>query len=141
MLQRMMTRVGAWLGSNGLLKIFVGSLVLAVVLVGGVATDRVGAIAEPVREVAPLTTHTLIAYNVDLEMDKARVEKTVEHYGEPIRDIVEKAAQNNENAPDSKSTAENSYERESPLNDVLPERVGKKFSQSDLQDMEKNMDR
>lgn len=134
MLQRIMARAGAWIEANRRLKVLVGSLVLAVILVSGAVMNRVGTIA-------PRTAPTLLAYNVDLEMDKARVEKTVEHYGEPIRDIVEQAARNNENAPDSKSTAENSYERESPLNDILPESVGKKFSQGDLKDMEKNMDR
>ena len=78
----------------------------------------------------------LIAYDIDLEMDKAREEKTVEHYGEGIRDIVKDATDNNVNAPDSKETAENSYERESKLNDVLPKRIGQDFSQEDLADME-----
>lgn len=78
----------------------------------------------------------LLAYDIDLQMDKARMEKTVEHYGEPIRDIVQQATENNENNPEHKSTAKNTYERESPLNDVLPERVGKDFSQKDLEDME-----
>ena len=76
-----------------------------------------------------------IAYSVDYEMDKARAEKTVEHYGEPIRPIVEQAIENNENNPDSKATAENSYQRESPPNRLLPKRWGKFFSKKDFLDM------
>ncbi|MGB3299720.1 MAG: hypothetical protein WBA76_15750 [Phormidesmis sp.] len=79
---------------------------------------------------------TLLAYNIDLEMDEARKEKTVEHYGEGIRDIVEDATDNNVNNPDSKPTAQSTYERESPLNDLLPEQIGKDFSKEDLADME-----
>ena len=79
---------------------------------------------------------TLLAYDVDLQMDQARMEKTVEHYGEPVRDIVEQAYENNENNPERKSTAENTYERESALNETLPERVGQDFSKKDLKDME-----
>ena len=79
---------------------------------------------------------TLLAYNIDQEMDQARKEKTVEHYGEGIRDIVEDATENNVNNPDKKPTAESTYERESPLNDVLPKQIGKDFSQEDLADME-----
>ncbi len=81
---------------------------------------------------------SLIAYNVDYEMDKARAEQTIEHYGEPIREVVEEALQNNVNNPDSKETAENSYQRESPLNDLLPNRnsAGQKFSQDDFSDMQ-----
>ncbi len=79
---------------------------------------------------------TLLAYNIDQEMDQARKEKTVEHYGEGIRDIVEDATENNVNNPNSKPTAESTYERESPLNDVLPKQIGKDFSEEDLADME-----
>lgn len=79
---------------------------------------------------------TLVAYNIDLEMDKAREEKTVEHYGEGIRDIVESATENNVNNPDSKPTAQSTYERESALNDELPTQIGKDFSQKDLANME-----
>ncbi len=79
--------------------------------------------------------HTLIAYSVDYEMDKARGEKTVEHYGESMRPIVKQAIKNNENNPNSKDTAENTYRRESPLNDLLPERVGQFFSKKDLLNM------
>lgn len=79
----------------------------------------------------------LLAYDVDLQMDQARVEKTVENYGEPVRDIVEQAAKNNENNPERKPTAKNTYRRESRLNDVLPEKIGKDFSKEDLESMEK----
>ncbi|MEM8502828.1 MAG: hypothetical protein AAF716_06705 [Cyanobacteria bacterium P01_D01_bin.1] len=77
----------------------------------------------------------VIAYSVDYEMDKARVEKTIEHYGEPVRPIVEQAIKNNENNPDSKGTAENTYQRESPLNLLLPEQLGDSFSKEDLLEM------
>ncbi|MGB3572677.1 MAG: hypothetical protein WA783_16050 [Phormidesmis sp.] len=77
-----------------------------------------------------------IAYSVDYEMDKARGEKTIEHYGEGIRPIVEQAIENNEENPDSKPTAENSYQRESPLNDLLPDKIGQDFSEADLLEMQ-----
>jgi hypothetical protein len=76
-----------------------------------------------------------IAYSVDYEMDQARVEKTIEHYGEPVRPIVKKAIENNENNPNSKDTAENTYKRESPLNPLLPEQLGETFSKEDLLEM------
>ncbi len=79
----------------------------------------------------------LLAYDVDLQMDQARIEKTVEHYGEPVRDIVQQAAQNNENNPERKQTAKNTYERESRLNDVLPKKIGKDFSKEELENMER----
>ncbi len=79
---------------------------------------------------------TLIAYSVDYEMDKARGEKTIEHYGEGIRPLVEQAIENNEDNPNSKATAENSYERESSLNDLLPESIGESFSEKELSEME-----
>lgn len=78
----------------------------------------------------------IIAYDIDYEMDEARKEKTIEHYGEGIRDIVEDATANNVNNPESKPTAENSYEREGPLNDVLPKQIGKDFSKKELANME-----
>ncbi len=78
---------------------------------------------------------SLIAYSVDYEMDKARAEKTVEHYGEGMRPIVQQAIENNEENPDSKSTADNSYKRESSLNELLPEQLGKDFSTTDLLEM------
>jgi hypothetical protein len=78
-----------------------------------------------------------IAYNIDLEMDKAREEKTVEHYGEGIRDLVEDANKNNVNAPDSKPTAQSTYERSNPVIDVLPKERSTRFSKEELQDMKK----
>jgi len=86
----------------------------------------------------PSLPNNLVAYSVDYEMDKARAEKTVEHYGEPIRDIVEGALENNEENPDHKSTAQNTYQRESPLNEVLPKKIGDSFSQKDLSDMQRD---
>ena len=87
---------------------------------------------------SPGLSNNLVAYSVDYEMDKARAEKTVEHYGEPIRDIVEGALENNEENPNSKPTAQNSYQRESPLNDVLPKKIGDSFSQKELSDMQRD---
>ncbi len=87
---------------------------------------------------SPGLPDNLVAYSVDYEMDKARAEKTVEHYGEPIRDIVEDALENNEENPNSKSTAQNTYQRESPLNDVLPKKIGDSFSQKELSDMQRD---
>jgi hypothetical protein len=84
----------------------------------------------------PIKLHTLVAYNIDLEMDKAREEKTVEHYGEGIRDIVKDANTNNVNNPDSKPTAKNTYKRENSLIDALPNQIGKDFSKEDLAHME-----
>lgn len=86
----------------------------------------------------PSDSSNLIAYSVDYEMDKARAEKTVEHYGEPIRDIVEDALENNDENPDRKSTAQNTYQRESPLNEVLPKKIGDSFSQKELSDMQRD---
>jgi hypothetical protein len=85
---------------------------------------------------SPAELRTLLAYNIDLEMDKAREEKTVEHYGEGIRDIVQDANTNNVNNPDSKPTAENTYKREKSLIDALPNQIGKDFSKEDLAHME-----
>lgn len=69
-----------------------------------------------------------MAYNIDYGMDQARGEKTIEYYGEPLREIVEQTMQNNVNHPQPKSTSQNSYKRESKLNNLLPERRGKAFS-------------
>ena len=74
----------------------------------------------------------IVAYNIDFGMDLARAEQTIEFYGEELRDIVEQALRNNENHPDSKPTAKNSYQRESALNDVLPEGRSSAFSKDDL---------
>ena len=78
-----------------------------------------------------------VAYDVDYEMDQARVEKTIEHYGEQMKPIVEQAIKNNEENPESKATAENSYEREGLLNEQLPESVGETFSKKELVEMDK----
>ena len=88
------------------------------------------------------TAQVLIAYSVDYEMDKARVEKTVDHYGEPVRDVAEQALKNNENNPNRKETAENSYERESFWNKILPRRhsLGQAFSEEDFAGMRKTSD-
>lgn len=132
MMVRVMSDLGLWLRRHRVLSVaaVIGLSVCFFGSFSGAYTNHVATLP------AATTTPTLIAYNVDLEMDKARKEKTVEHYGEPIRDVVEQATQNNENRPDSKPTAENTYQRESRLNDILPERVGKHFSQEDLQNME-----
>jgi hypothetical protein len=93
------------------------------------------AVTESLAE-SPVELPTLVAYNIDLEMDKAREEKTVEHYGEGIRDLVQDANTNNVNNPDRKPTAESTYQRESPLIDALPTQIGKDFSEEDLAHME-----
>ncbi|NEP15749.1 MAG: hypothetical protein F6J97_02475 [Leptolyngbya sp. SIO4C1] len=119
------SQIATWLSSQQRWR----GLIAACVLAAGLIATMPSAIA------APLDT-ALLAYNIDLEMDKAREEKTVEHYGEPIRDIVQSANQNNENNPERKPTAKSTYERESPLNEALPEQLGKDFSQSELRQLE-----
>lgn len=86
------------------------------------------------------SSNRLLAYNIDIDMDKAREEKTVDHYGESIRDIVQSANENNVNNPDSKDDAKTTYRRESKLNDLLPEDWNGDFQQKELEDME-NSDR
>ena len=68
-------------------------------------------------------------------MDIARVEQTIEHYGEEIRDVVEQALRNNVNNPESKDTAQNTYQRQSTMNDLLPERRSTAFSTEDLRNL------
>ena len=68
-----------------------------------------------------------MAYNIDYGMDQARVAKTIEYYGEPMREIVEQTMKNNVNHPERKPTSQNSYQRESKLNSFLPERRGQAF--------------
>lgn len=128
-----MSRIGSWLRSHRLVAI----ATIAGLLVSLVGLSASGA-GYPIghTSLAETPTANWIAYNVDLEMDKARKEKTVEHYGESIRDVVEQATQNNENNPDGKPTAKNTYERESQLNEVLPEKIGEGFSQKDLKNLE-----
>ncbi|MGB5915106.1 MAG: hypothetical protein WA783_07410 [Phormidesmis sp.] len=82
-------------------------------------------------------TQPLVAYNIDYKMDLARAERTVEHYGEKIRNIVEQALRNNENNPQSKATAKNSYQRKSAFNDILPERRSSAFSKDELSNLRK----
>lgn len=109
-----------WVAYYSLKRQLVGTAVVATLVVG---------------LVMGISSGDAIAYSVDYEMDQARIEKTIEHYGEPIRPVVEKAIKNNENNPNSKDTAENSYKRESPLNSVLPEQLGETFSKEDLLEM------
>lgn len=81
-----------------------------------------------------------VAYNIDVEMDRARREKTVEHYGEGMRRLVQDAVDNNADNPDAKPTAENTYQRETALNETLPktlpEVIGKDFSSETLEHLE-----
>ncbi|PZO51170.1 MAG: hypothetical protein DCF15_15080 [Phormidesmis priestleyi] len=77
-----------------------------------------------------------VAYSIDYGMDQARGEKTIEYYGESygesLRDIIEQTLRNNVESPDSKATAENTYKRESFLNDWLPKKRSSAFSRQDL---------
>ncbi|MEL6603552.1 MAG: hypothetical protein AAFP20_10055 [Cyanobacteria bacterium J06614_10] len=107
----------------------VGQSVVLVCLVVGLTLSGLfeqSAIAQPI-----------IAYNIDFGMDLARVEQTIEHYGEEIRDVVEQALRNNVNNPDSKNTAQNTYKRQSALNELLPERRSSAFSRDDLVNLKK----
>ena len=81
----------------------------------------------------------LVAYSLDYEMDRARGDQTIEHYGEAVREPVEQALRNNVNNPESKATAENSYGRKSFFNNLLPNRhsAGKTFSKDDFSSMRK----
>ncbi len=78
-----------------------------------------------------------MAYSIDYGMDQARGDKTIEYYGEGLRDIVEQTLRNNVDHPDSKATAENSYKRESALNKVLPKQRRSAFSKEDLMKLRK----
>ncbi len=98
---------------SGFVSAFLKITVMVTVVFGLVFTGFVGSAA---------------AYNIDYGMDQARGEKTIEYYGEPLREIVEQTMQNNVNHPQPKSTSQNSYKRESKLNNLLPERRGKAFS-------------
>lgn len=87
---------------------------------------------------APLPkTAPIVAYNIDFDMDSATAEKTIEYYGEELRELVEQALRNNQNHPERKSTAKNSYQRESVLNDLLPEARSSAFSKETLSDLRK----
>ncbi|WP_205878942.1 hypothetical protein [Leptolyngbya sp. BC1307] len=124
-----------WHGSQ-FVKVTI-AFVISFVAIASLFSSSTGSLegSPVVGQSAAPTNRTLIAYSVDYEMDKARGEKTVEHYGESMRPIVKQAIKNNENNPNSKDTAENTYRRESPLNDLLPERIGQFFSKEDLLDM------
>jgi len=129
------------LGGNAMLKRIDGLLrVLAVSLVAVlISVGVMGAEAQANGDRLIQAPQSLIAYSLDYEMDKARGDQTIEHYGEPVREVVEQTLRNNVNHPDSKETAKNSYKRKSFLNNVLPERnsAGKKFSQEDFSEMRK----
>ncbi|MGD1899717.1 MAG: hypothetical protein ACFB16_22570 [Phormidesmis sp.] len=103
-------------------------LAIIVLHIGGAGSSAIA---------SPLTTQPVIAYNIDFGMDLARVEQTIEHYGEEIREVVEQALMNNVNHPESKDTAENTYQRQSALNDILPERRNSAFSKDDLTNLRK----
>jgi hypothetical protein len=90
-------------------------------------------IAQPSQGIQPAPLSSpLLAYSIDYGMDQARGEKTIEYYGEYLRDLIEQTLRNNEDHPDSKSTAKNTYRRESYLNNVLPKQRSTAFSKEDL---------
>lgn len=72
------------------------------------------------------------AYSIDYEMDQARGEKTIEYYGESLREIVEQTLRNNDGHPEPKETAQNSYRRQGFLNDVLPQKRKSAFDKDRL---------
>lgn len=119
---------------NGLLRALMVSLIAVLISVGFASAE-----AQANGDRLTQMPQSLIAYSLDYEMDRARADQTIEHYGEPVREVVEETLRNNVNHPDSKATAENSYKRKSFLNDLLPNRnsVGKKFSQDDFSGMRK----
>lgn len=119
---------------NGLLRVLMVSL-MAVLISVGFASAEAQANGDRLTQMP----QSLIAYSLDYEMDRARGDQTIEHYGEPVREVVEETLRNNVNHPNSKATAENSYKRKSFLNDLLPNRnsAGKKFSQDDFSGMRK----
>ncbi|MEL6470991.1 MAG: hypothetical protein AAFQ74_14780 [Cyanobacteria bacterium J06623_4] len=124
-MKRFFDGFGSWLKQWVMLLCLV-----AVFLLGGVLEQSV--IASPTPNTQPV-----VAYNIDFGMDLARVEQTIEHYGEEIRDVVEQALRNNVNNPDSKNTAQNTYKRQSALNELLPERRSSAFSKDDLVNLKK----
>lgn len=123
----MLERIGRW--RQGLLL----SLSVVVILISFAG----GAVAVPA--LIDDFSQTTIAYSLDYEMDRARGDQTIEHYGESVREPVEQAMRNNVNHPERKDTAENSYGRKSFMNSLLPKRhkVGKAFSQDDFSSMRK----
>ncbi|KPQ37690.1 MAG: hypothetical protein HLUCCA11_01155 [Phormidesmis priestleyi Ana] len=72
------------------------------------------------------------AYSIDYGMDQARGDKTIEYYGEGLRDVVEQTLRNNVDHPNRKPTAENTYKRESFFNKLLPKQRSSAFSKDDL---------
>ena len=111
---------------------FVLSLVMAIALgFGGLTANAAGLTFSDARP--------LLGYSLDYDMDRATGDKTIEYYGEPVRDAVEQAMRNNVNHPERKETAQNSYGRKSFLNDLLPDRNSKekRFSQDDFSKMRK----
>ena len=77
------------------------------------------------------------AYGLDYEMDLARVEKTIEFYGEELREVVEQAIRNNDAHPERKDTAQNTFRRQSLLNELLPIRRNSAFSKDVLMQLRK----
>ncbi|MEL6490749.1 MAG: hypothetical protein ABG776_17795 [Cyanobacteria bacterium J06555_13] len=116
---------------NGFFNRFGSGVRQSLVLVCLVALLTLGMFAQ--RAIA----QPIIAYNIDFEMDSATAEQTIEYYGEEIREFVEQALRNNQNHPERKSTAKNSYQRESALNDLLPEARSSAFSKETLSDLRK----
>lgn len=130
-------------GPANRLLVYIACLLVAIALLTLLASKS----ANKEVESAPMQALSgAVAYNIDIDMDKAREETTVDHYGEGIREFVQDANGNNVNNPQAKPTAENTYPRETSLDDALPQVLpevfskitGEDFSQSDLQTMEKN---
>lgn len=113
--------------------------VVMVIVVASIGIGGLSASADAAPTWAAQSSQTLVAYSLDYEMDRARGDQTIEHYGEAVREPVEQALKNNVNNPESKDTAENSYGRKSFWNNLLPNRhsAGKNFSQDDFSGMRK----
>ena len=113
--------------------------VVMVIVVASIGIGGLSASADAAPTWAAQGSQTLVAYSLDYEMDRARGDQTIEHYGEAVREPVEQALKNNVNNPESKDTAENSYGRKSFWNNLLPNRhsAGKNFSQDDFSGMRK----
>jgi hypothetical protein len=94
------------------------------------------AITQPLSGRGSFSSTPLLAYSIDYGMDQARGEKTIEYYaemyGESLRDLIEQTLRNNEDHPDSKPTAQNTFRRESFFNDLLPKQRSTAFSKEDL---------
>lgn len=76
----------------------------------------------PVSQAAIASDQTAptLAYRIDWDKDKARQEKTVEHYGEGVRPIVEDAQKNNAEHPQNQAVPEEEYS-ESKGAKVIPQ--------------------